>query len=119
MRLSASGLNSLGPWRLPYRALSNGQQAHPPLCDRAPSLRSCTFSCAFLQTQPRPQARADVARVVSSHLALDDFGATVEALSACSCATGVARLVRRLQLESAAQHAQDAHPPFWQRQNTA
>ena len=66
------------------------------------SLRSFTFSCAFLQTQPRPQARADVARVVSSHLALDDFGATVEALSACSCATGVARLVRRLQLESAA-----------------
>ena len=53
LRLSASGLNSLGPWRLPYRALSNGQQA-----------------------------RADVARVASSHLALDDFGATVEALSA-------------------------------------
>ena len=106
MRLSASGLNSLGPWRLPYRALSNGQQAHPPLCDRAP-LTAVTFSCAFLQTQPRPQARADVARVVSSHLALDDFGATVEALSACSCATGVARLVRRLQLESAAQHAQE------------
>ena len=51
--------------------------------------------------------------MVSSHLALDDFGATVEALSACSCATGVARLVRRLQLESAAQHAQDsvALPP--------
>jgi energy-coupling factor transporter ATP-binding protein EcfA2 len=38
--------------------------------------------------------------VVSSHLALDDFGATVEVLSACSCATGVARLVRRLQLDS-------------------
>ena len=55
LRLSASGLNSLGPWRLPYRALSNGQQA-----------------------------RADVARVASSHLALDDFGATVEALSAAA-----------------------------------
>ena len=43
VRLSASGLNSLGPWRLPYQALSNGQQA-----------------------------RADVARTIDSRLALDD-----------------------------------------------
>ena len=57
-RLGCVGLNSLPTWLRPHAALSNGQRA-----------------------------RAHVARALTSGLALDDFGSTVDARNASVCAS--------------------------------
>ena len=69
--LSAVGLNSLPVWLRPFHALSNGQRA-----------------------------RAGVARNLATGHALDDFGATVDARSACVCAAGIARSCRRAKMQN-------------------
>ncbi len=69
-RLGSVGLNSLPVWLRPYSALSNGQRA-----------------------------RADVARSLTSGLAIDDFGSTVDARNASVCAAGIGRSVRSRSLE--------------------
>ena len=69
-RLGCVGLNSMPTWLRPYAALSNGQRA-----------------------------RAHVSRALTSGLALDDFGSTVDARNASVCAAGIARSVRYRGLE--------------------
>ena len=65
-RLSSVGLNALPVWLKPYNALSNGQRA-----------------------------RADVALGLTSGVAIDDFGSTVDMRNASVCAAGIARMASK------------------------
>ena len=65
-RLNAVGLNTVSSWRNPFKCLSNGQQE-----------------------------RASLARGLTGHMGLDDFGSVVDTHTACMLAAGLGKLLRK------------------------